>query len=162
MEIVLTHRRGMMTASAIVAIAALAAAVFIGFMADHPVYFFFIAIFVVVAVISGIVFLRERRKSSLTVEISPEGIKTADGELIPSDAIDSCYIHYCERPSGGGVRGEGIDNSFLRIVVALTDGRKRLIDIKDYAGIKDIESFHKEVNAIPGTPKFTAPVIERL
>ena len=108
------------------------------------------------------VFLKERKRYRRTIVISPEGIKTEDGELVKAETIDHCYLHFCEMSISGG-KYDSIDKSFYRLIVVFKDGRKKRIDLEDYGvSFKRAESFHKEVNAIEGMPLFKEPIIEKL
>ena len=106
------------------------------------------------------VFFRERKRYRKTIVISPEGIKTEEGELVKTETIDHCYLHFCDMFIRGG-KYDSIDKRFYRLIVVFKDGRKKRIDLEDYGvSFKRAESFHKEVNAIPGMPLFVDPIIE--
>lgn len=116
----------------------------------------------VFSVIMLFFFFREWKRCRKTIVISPEGIKTEEGELLETKNIDYCYIHFCDFFIRGG-RGSYIDKSFLRLIVIMKDGRRIGLDLQHYGRfpLKKIRAFHQEINALPGMPLFKEPVIER-
>ena len=113
------------------------------------------------AVIVLVIFLKEKKRAGQTIVISPEGIRTAQGELVKASDIDLCYLHFCDLFIRGG-KYSSIDKSFSRLIIVFKDGRQKRLDIEDFGiSIKDAETFHKKVNTINGLPLFKDPVIER-
>ncbi len=162
MEITLRYRSWTMVCAAILFVAALAAVVVFLVAPENPIGYLFGAVVAgAFSVLMLGVFFRERKRWRKTVVISQEGIWTEDGELLEAAAIDYCYLHLCNLFIPGG-RGGSIDKSFSRMVVVFKDGRERSIDLGDYGiSFKKAESFHLEVNAVPGMPLIKEPVIER-
>ena len=152
-----------MVYAAILFVVTLVAAIVVLVIPEDPRGYIYGA--VVMLLFSGValfVFLKERKRYRRTIVISPEGIKTEDGELVKAETIDHCYLHFCEMSISGG-KYDSIDKSFYRLIVVFKDGRKKRIDLEDYGvSFKRAESFHKEVNAIEGMPLFKEPIIEKL
>lgn len=122
-----------------------------------------VAVFAILAVILTVRLVKELRRPHGPLEISPEGITLADGEIIPAASIASCHVHYRVFMVRDTRYGDG-DKGFCRIVVLLKDGKKRILDLEDFLfdPEKEAETFHQRVNAAPGLPHFDEPVIERL
>ena len=163
MNITLRYSSRVMVYAAILFVATFAAAIAMLTVPKDPRGYIYGA--VVMLLFGGValfVFLKERKRYRKTVVISPEGIKTEDGELVKAETIDHCYLHFCEM-SISGSKYDSIDKSFYRLMVVFKDGRQKRIDLEDYGvSFKRAESFHKEVNAIEGMPQFIDPIIEHL
>ena len=163
MDVTLRYRSRVMAYAAILFVATLAAAIAVLIIPEDPKgYIYGAVVMLLFAGVALYVFLKERKRSRRTIVISPEGIKTEDGEMVKAETIDHCYLHFCDMSIRGG-KYESIDKSFYRLIVAFKDGRQKRIDLEDYGvSFKRAESFHKEVNAIEGMPLFKEPIIEKL
>lgn len=150
-----------MVYAAILFVATLAAAIAVLVIPEDPRgYIYGAVVMLLFASVALYVFFRERKRYRKTIVISPEGIKTEEGELVKTETIDHCYLHFCDMFIRGG-KYDSIDKRFYRLIAVFKDGRKKRIDLEDYGvSFKRAESFHKEVNAIPGMPLFVDPIIE--
>lgn len=152
-----------MVYAAILFVATLAAAIAVLIIPEDPRgYIYGAVVLLLFAAVALYVFLREKRRFRKTIVISPDGIKTEEGELVKAETIDHCYLHFCDM-SISGSKYDSIDKSFYRLIVVFKDGRQKRIDLEDYGvSFKRAESFHEEVNAIEGMPLFKEPIIEKL
>ena len=150
-----------MVYAAILFVVTLAAAIAVLIIPEDPRgYIYGAVVLLLFAAVALYVFLREKRRFRKTIVISPDGIKTEEGELVKADTIEHCYLHFCDM-SISGSKYDSIDKSFYRLIVVFKDGRQKRIDLEDYGvSLKRAESFHKEVNAIEGMPLFKEPIIE--
>ena len=163
MSITLRYSSRVMVYAAILFVATLAAAIAVLIIPEDPRgYIYGAVVLLLFAAVALYVFLREKRRFRKTIVISPDGIKTEEGELVKAETIDHCYLHFCDM-SISGSKYDSIDKSFYRLIVVFKDGRQKRIDLEDYGvSFKRAESFHEEVNAIEGMPLFKDPVIEKL
>ena len=163
MEIILRYSSKTLVYSIILIVVMLAAAVLLIVLPEEPQgYIFGAVIFALVAAVVMVQLFKEIKRCRKTVVISPEGIKTEEGELLEAAAIDHCYLHFCDMFISGG-KYNSLDKSFYRLVVKFKDGKTKTIDLEDYGiSFNRAKNFHQEVNAIPGMPLFKEPVIENL